>query len=505
MGKTATFLMFLKVCKVPLQLFVLYLTARYFGTDIEKDIYLLCFSAITFLDGVLWGPFYETFRVKFVSLKEEKSEKIALKQTQSFLSFFFVISFFIIGVIFLFSTPIAQYLNPADSPDSLQLVKKMLTYVTPILLINLLVQVGTSILNAYGIFYIPEVSNMISSLINIVIIYLVVHNVGIYSLIIAHYVSNLILLLIIIYQISRRRIPLFAKKWNFRFEGFKIYFLFAIPFFFPFFASQLNTFLEKIFSKTLGIGALSTLDFSNKLPIMVNGMFYNLIAALLIPELTKFFIRKEKEAFAQSLLTIWHFCLLAIGFYVAYVAGSSLEIAHVLFGSNKIPEENLMQIANLSVLYAFSSFSVLTYYILGAVLLSSQQQKVYAFLAVMTQISIIGINCLVFVFDSIYIFPMSFLFSHALSSFIMLRRVPFKEQVKWFDIRYFMMVLLQIFTAVVWRYLIQWFDNDYVNLGVNFLVLSLVTILGMFLLRVDEITFIKNYLRRKGMKRGLFK
>jgi len=502
MRRTAAVLFILKFSKIPLNLFLLSLTAKYFGVSPEKDIWLLCFSAMTFIDAALWGPINETFRTKFIFIKEQENDRFAIKYTQSLLTYFIIFTLLLIFLIIQFPNAFIYIMGSSFSGSSILVMKKMLLLVAPVLLFNQLMQIGTSILNAYDVFYIPEISSFLSTVLNILLLYLLVHDFGIYSLVLSYYVSTFILIGFIIFYIYKRKIHLFTGKWNFRFEGFKIFFVFAIPFFLPYFFGQINLIVEKIFAGKLGIGVISSLDFANKVPSLMNGLIVSVMSSVLVPQLAKHFIRNEKEQYNEEFRKMFQIGILMIGLLIAFIFGCSTSITDFLFNKGTISHEVLTEIARLTILYSVSLLGIYCYVIFGMALLSSQQQKIYAVLGMLAQILVIGINMFSLQIKTVYIFPISIFVSHSIVALIMYKRFPFIDTLKLNFIKY---GLLVIFLPLIMFFFGQNinFNNDVINILFSGSILSVLTIAILFIFKFEEFVILKQQIVKLLQKKHL--
>lgn len=491
MRRTAALLFILKFSKIPLNLFLLSLTAKYFGVSPEKDIWLLCFSAMTFIDAALWGPINETYRTKFIFIKEQENDHFAIKYTQSLLTYFIIFTLLLIFLIIQFPDAFIYVMGSSFSGSSILVMKKMLLLVAPVLLFNQLMQIGTSILNAYDVFYIPEISSFLSTILNIILLYLLVNDFGIYSLVLSYYVSTFVLIAFIVFYIYKRKIPLFTGKWNFRFEGFKIFFLFAIPFFLPYFFGQINLIVEKIFAGKLGVGIISSLDFANKVPFLMNGLLVSVMSSVLVPQLAKYFIRKERDNYNEEFRKMFQIGILMVGLLISFIFGCSSSITDFLFNKGTISTETLNEISLLTILYSISLLGMYCYIIFGMAMLSSHQQKLYAVLGMCAQILVALINTLSLQIKTVYIFPISILVSHSILAIFMYKKYPFISTLKLSFFKYLILIIFLSCFMFLFEQNIN-FKNNLLNIIISGGILFFVTNFLLFIFKFEEFTIIKN-------------
>ncbi|RXM66930.1 lipid II flippase MurJ [Chryseobacterium sp. CH1] len=238
MRKQISILFLLKLLKIPVNLVLLSLTARYFGVSIEKDIWLLAFATITTLDLAIWGPINETFRTKFVFLKEKENDEYAIRKTQSLLFYFICFSVLGIVLIVLFNAFFARVIAPDYNVAQLEILQKMLIYVAPALLFNQLMQIGISILNAYEIFFVAEISSFCSNILNIALLILFVNQFGIYALVISYYISTLLLIFFILFYFYRKKYRSLNIAGTLNLMDSKCFFFLLFHFFCPIFLDK---------------------------------------------------------------------------------------------------------------------------------------------------------------------------------------------------------------------------------------------------------------------------
>lgn len=485
MRKQISILFFLKILKIPINLLLLSLTARYFGVSIDKDIWLLAFATITTLDLAIWGPINETFRTKFVFLKEKENDEYAIRKTQSLLFYFICFSILGIVIIVLFNTFFAHIIAPDYNESQLEILQKMLIYIAPALLFNQLMQIGISILNAYEIFFVAEISSFFSNILNIVLLILFVNQFGIYALAISYYISTLLLIFFILFYFYRKKIPLFKYRWNFKFDGFKMFFLFAIPFFLPYFFGQINTLLEKIFAAELGTGSVSILDFSNRVPMLLYSIILSVVTTIVVPTLSKYYIRSEKENFNSEFKKVFQLGILLIGLIIGFLMGGASAVVDFLYDKGSISQEQLTAISEMTILYAIALIGLFSYILFGMSLLASEKHKIYALMGMLTQILVVVLNFFCRPLLGIYTFPISIAVAHIFFAFLMSRAYPFKRELKLELFKYILFILvLSIVMFCTGKYII--IDNSLLKMACMGLLLCISAFGLSIVLKIEE-------------------
>jgi putative peptidoglycan lipid II flippase len=237
--KKAGKLIVLKGCRLGVSVLSLYFSAKYFGITVERDIWLLALNVFLIFDMAIWGPINETFRAKFIFIKEEISEEEALQKTSSLLLFTNVVTLVLVGIILWKPEFISSIIAPTYKGEQLTLLLFMIRIMAPSFLFNQINQLLISVLNSYRSIYIPEIAGFISGIINLTLIIILAPKIGILSLAYGYYSGLILLLILLITQIRSTKIKLFSDLKMIRLSDTKPFILFSLPFFIPYFIGQI--------------------------------------------------------------------------------------------------------------------------------------------------------------------------------------------------------------------------------------------------------------------------
>ncbi|ATA94028.1 lipid II flippase MurJ [Capnocytophaga canimorsus] len=492
MQKKSVYFLFLKLLKLPLGVLTLSLTVSYLGVSVEMDSWLVALTGIGTIGLAMWGSINETFRSKFIVIKEVEGEDIALARVHSLLFYIFIFSVLSIVVIWCFPQLLIRFFSTQVFHNRALILSEMFRLLAPFILLNQCVAICTFVLNAYDVFYIPEISSAVSQIVNILLILLFAEQLGIYVLIIALYISTVFLLFFLLYKLRKLKVNIFPLSIP-NIEGFKMFFVFSIPFFIPYFFGQLSGVVEKRMATNIGIGAVSILDFSRKIPDIFNGVILSLILTMLLPTLTKFFVNRQQEDFQKIFLEIYQlalFCL--ISFVTLFFVGGD-DLLTLLYGRGKITTNNLQEIIYVSKVYAVSLFGIFSYIVFGMVMLSINKGKVYAFFGALTQVVTILMNVLLVDYFGIIVFPITILIAHMISAFFMFLYFPYgRKKILITSMKYYLYGVVSCF-VVYYTFKEYYVFRETIILGnLQLLILkSLFALLVIFLLgkllRIHEI------------------
>lgn len=415
----------LRLLRSAISIVTLMLSAKYFGVSTERDFWLLAFNAIVVINLAVWGPINETFRTQFIFLREREGESESLYRTTSLLLFTIGISTLLVLSLIVFSSAYANLIAPNRTSSDIALLIFLLHLLAPSLLINQLTLIMSSILNAYNIFYVPEIAGLVSSILNIVCLLVLVPSIGIYSLVISHYLGLIVLLLFLTYQFRQNNINLFKKPIRFRFQYIKPYLLYALPFFLPYFFGQLNGILEKSLASIVGSGTVSILDYSRKFIDIPSSVLLSVLTTILVPILSQKFAQNEIKQFTKEFTNILQLGLLVLGTLLAFFTLASYDIMTFFYSSKNISQQSLHEIATISILYCLGVLSVFVYSIVGLALMSAGKGKIYATCGVTAQVSMMVINYLLYKKLGIYVFPVAWFLAHLIAAAVMIFNISF--------------------------------------------------------------------------------
>ncbi len=481
--KKLTYVLFiLRMLRVSISILTLPLIAKYFGANDEKDGWILATAIYSTLGLAIWGPINETFRTKFVTIRELEGETIALSKTSSLISFILIVSVIISIIIFFYKGHIAYYIDPDASVSRHGLISFLIYLLIPTLLLNQLSSIGISILNAYDVYLVPEIAGSFASVCNLILIVYLVPIMGIYALVISQYAGIIFLLLAIIYFIIKLDVKIpysLLIKW----KDIRMFLIFAIPFLFPYFFGQVSLIIEKWLANSLGNSMVSILDYARQFGMLIQAIISSVLATIMIPNLSKKFSKGDHLGLFKTITDSLSTTFVIMSVTATFLIGSSTPITHFFFDQGNLTKIQLNEISQLMSLYGFALLSVVLYLFLGFILLSTDKAKTYAFWGVLAQLLVISINVFLVDYFGIFIFPISFGLAHFISAAILFTYIN-----RDFKIRLLRSVLVKIGIVLFISFLLYIINKNiilnslFITLMFNaFLVLILVVLFSNFL------------------------
>lgn len=453
----------------------------------ERDIWLLAINVFLLLDMALWGPINETFRAKFVFLKEEKGESVALAKTRSLLLLTNGITILLVALIMWKPQLISSLIAPSYKGEQLTILFFMIRLLAPSFLFNQIIQLFTSVLNAYHSIYVPELVGLVSGIINLILLILLAPQLGIFSLVYSYYVGLLLLLIALIIQIRVKKIELFSNLMSIKIADARTFILFSLPFFLPYFIGQVAGIVEKAIASSLGVGMVATLDYARKFSDITINVLMSVLLTVFVPILSSHFIKKNKEAFLSDLLQIYQLGFLILTFVITILFVCSSPLISIIYQSGSISVSSLLQISQLTMLYSCAMLSIFLYYVFGVALLSSKKEKYFAMYGSLAQVLLIVLNLGLYQHVGVYIFPISLFISHLISAFLMLQKLPDERKaILKVTIKYFIVLLAVLGIMYVVNYYIISLGNAFIVLCLNLFFLIIVLFIILFGFKLDE-------------------
>lgn len=394
-------------------------TAKYFGVSVEKDAWLLVYVTITSFCQFLWGPINETFRAKFIFIREQEGERIAIKYCSSLITFVVIITAITIFLLGITYKPISNFMAKDLTSYGVELYGILLLIMLPSMLITELTNISISILNAFEIFYVPEIVGSITALIYLGIIIWLSPVIGIYTLAVGQY-FNLFVLMIILW-VFLKRLDKFSVHnfFRFKFSYVKPFILYALPFFLPYAVSQLNGLSERWLAGILGIGNISMLDYSRQFSNILQGVLSGILTTVMIPLLSKAFAQNNypnfHKIFIDNISTIYIIMALAI----PLLFGASEPLCQFLFLRGDVTMDNIHTISFLCKLFSIAFLGIIIYLLFGYSLLASGKGKIYAYVGVGCQIGVLTLNLGFITIFGLIVIPISVGVIHLIAGIIM--------------------------------------------------------------------------------------
>lgn len=280
----------LKLIKAVLSLGLLFLSIHFFGLTRERDILVLVLSFTGMLSQVFFGPIIEIFRVKFITQSANIGEAKALEEVGALNT---IILFFstIIVLFLLTNSNLSFYLispgvNQVDNIFFILLVFASISIIT-----NQFINQLQALLNVYNEFLIPEILLILGVVINIFFVVIFQKQIGILSLIIGQFVTQVLTVLVFYFK-AKKLIPSF-KLFSTKIKDGLVYWKFAAPFWITFCLGQLVSYSEKAICSFSTEGYVSMFDYCRKIIEMPMALILGIVSSYLAVKIASLLSEKK--------------------------------------------------------------------------------------------------------------------------------------------------------------------------------------------------------------------
>lgn len=482
----SSILFLLRIVKSFASIFILILTAKFFGVGFKMDNWVAVSTFFVALASLFFGAINEIFRYHFVNVSERKGENFALNEVYNLVFYTTVFCILGIGVCFLLKDNIHNLFFPDPVIEgNKQLFFNLLFLLLPLLYFNQLNAILTGILNSYEVFFIPEVVSIFSTLASIGIIFFLVPKIDIYSLVVSQYFSTFLLLLTLIFFIKRKGIKLKVEKIIPNLKSVQVYIYAAAPLILPYFFGQINAVTEKRFINFYGEGYLSYTNYSKQIIGVLQPVVFGVLMTIMVPQITKCLVKNDFLNYKKYSKEYFDVCMILCITIVPLLFGGQYFICSLLFKNGSIDKDSFYLITKLFGYYGLGFIGIVFYGYVGALYISLNKTKLYSVLGVFNQALILVLNALLYKHFSIEIFPIIFGGIHFLSAIILLLLLDkkYKNTLVYSFMKAF-------FVTFVLAFIVKFF-NDQIE-GFSILYIILTNCIIFFLLLLLSLLFTNN-------------
>lgn len=323
-------LAFFRFVKMFLGLVVLYLSVKYFGTFFERDSWVLSIALYGVIVCFLYNPINETFRTKYIFLKEENGEENAMKSVNSLMNFFNITYLAIAVVLFIAVGPITKLLAPGFTPENREFLSIMIFTLIPYFIFQQQGNILVALLNTYDSYFYPELVSLLASVINILSILFLSEYLGIYSLVVATTLNGFILVAVLSHML-RKRVSSFRLVSLEKLDRSKSFVMFSLPMYLSAFCVQLYFFVEKSTCTNFGEGAVSIYDYARQITNLPHIVFSSIVPIVMTPLLSKSFMAGDEDSFSDEMRRFVRLLLYFTLFIVILFLLNGTQISYLLF------------------------------------------------------------------------------------------------------------------------------------------------------------------------------
>lgn len=328
------------------------LIAAKFGVSYATDIYMFSLGIVYLLTTISYG-----LTTSFIPIHTEFIEGKSREEANKFSNNVLNVSMIFTAILIFIGTICAYYIVYLFAPGfkSNIIIFNTSVDVTRIMLISLIFMsiqsVVTGVLQAHNQFYEPSAMALFSNIVFITYLVFLAGKYGIIGFAFATVVGFFVQLVI--------NLPKY-RKLGYRYKPFvnlkdpalRKLFILMIPVIISTSTAQLSLFINRFFATTIYEGAVSALDFSNKLNSLVYEVFAVAISTVIYPVLSSFALQDSKKEYKRSLLKALNIIALIMIPAAVAMAVLRVPIISVIFKRGAFGEKAVALTASAFLFYS---------------------------------------------------------------------------------------------------------------------------------------------------------
>ncbi len=261
--------------------------AAYFGTGMNADAYFAATKIpLLFFDVIIGGVISAAFIPVFNEYLEKSTKARAMEFANRFINVIVVITGLMCVGGIVFAPQLMDLITPGLAPDTKTLAINLSNILFPMIIFTGLAFSFVGILQSFGEFNIPAIISLVSN--GAMILYLVIFkdSFGVTGLAVAMLVGWGLQALIQIPSLIKFQFK-YRLDFNFKDEGLKKTAILAIPLLISTWVQPIGSLVNMRFASSLGEGVLSSLEYANRLYVIMVGVFSFVVTNLVFPSLAR--------------------------------------------------------------------------------------------------------------------------------------------------------------------------------------------------------------------------
>ncbi len=275
--------------------------ANIYGQGLESDIINTATQIpLLFFDMVLGVAILSTFVPIFNKTMERDGKQAAMDFANNFATIVGFIALCIAGIGMAFAEPLVRLMVPgyADVAGKIEYTAEILRILFPSIAFTAVAYIAVGILQSFGEFTIPSLISVVSN--GVMILYLLVfgNRFGLFGVAVSMLIAWALQLVVQIPHLIK-----FGYRYKFRFRikdsGICEAALIALPVLISSWVQPLCNVINMSFGSKLGDGAVSALNWANKIYIIMVGVFAYAVTNFIFPKLSRMSDDKRSDEFAE--------------------------------------------------------------------------------------------------------------------------------------------------------------------------------------------------------------
>ena len=294
---------------------------------------------LLFFDMTLGVAILSTFVPIFNEYLEKHGRDRAMEFANNFMTVVVTIAaiFVLLGVIF--ARPVVSLMCPGYSAEKIAETAHLLRIIFPSIIFTAAAYTSVGILQSFGEFNIPSIISVVSNLIMILYLLVLGNKFGLVGVIISMVIAWASQLFVQIPHLKKFGYC-FRPRFNLREQGLISAAKLALPVLISSWVQPLCTIINMAFGSALGNGAVSGLNWANKIYIIMVGVFAYAVTNFIFPKLSRMNAGDKGEAFSETTRLSVSWTVFIIGYISAMFIALCEPVIRLVFEHGEFTAEN---------------------------------------------------------------------------------------------------------------------------------------------------------------------
>lgn len=327
--------------------------AGVYGRGYESDLINTATQIpLLFFDMTLGIAILSTFVPIFNKYLEKEGRERATEFANNFMNVVVTLSTIAAIIGMIFAKQIVSVMVPGFDEAKVLETAKLLRILFPAIIFTAAAYTSVGILQSFGEFNVPSLISFVSNLIMILYLAVFGKRLGLAGVIVSMLVAWASQLLVQIPSLRKKGFK-YKLSFNFADEGIKEAALLALPVLISSWIQPVCTVINMAFGSSLGDGAVSGLNWANKIYIIMVGVFAYAITNFIFPKLSRMNAGDDEAAFAETTRTSIGFAVYIITYIAAMFIALSVPIIRVVFQHGEFTADDTSLTATALLYYSF--------------------------------------------------------------------------------------------------------------------------------------------------------
>jgi len=327
--------------------------AGVYGRGYESDLINTSTQIpLLFFDMTLGVAILSTFVPIFNKYLEKNGRERATEFANNFMNTVITLSTVAAIVGIVFAKQIVGLMVPGFDENKVIETAKLLRILFPAIIFTAAAYTSVGILQSFGEFNIPSLISFVSNLIMILYLAIFGDKLGLVGVIVSMLVAWAAQLIVQIPALYKKGFK-YRLTFNFLDPGIKEAAILALPVLVSSWIQPICTVINMSFGSSLGDGAVSGLNWANKIYIIMVGVFAYAITNFIFPRLSRMNAGDNEQGFAETTRTSIGFAVYIITFIAAMFIALATPIIRVVFQHGEFTADDTALTATALLYYSF--------------------------------------------------------------------------------------------------------------------------------------------------------